>query len=346
MLGRREANQSQWGLLLASKSPFNDLELARIEERVASLGFRLLYAPNRTDNVPEILAVLGPDRETFFAEYDHNVVATTDDRPFFFYFRKPATALLRAFSIGSEVERASAVVQDLLLRLLLFVTVLTLLTAFGIPMALGRLRLKEARGSGGTLMYFAGIGLGFMLTEIALLHRYSLLLGRPVYAFAVILGTMLVFGGIGSFLSHGIRPERLQRFNRTAIICILGGIAIHAWLVPFALSQGIHWALPYRLALTVLTIAPLAVAMGIALPSGMRLIDRSSPQVIAWAWGVNGSMSVLGTVAAMAISVFFGITSALIAAMCAYGISLLTPWNLDEQAVPKKPLPMVRASGA
>jgi predicted membrane-bound spermidine synthase len=331
MLGRREATESKWGLLLVSKRPFDATDLGTIERLVDDLDFRLLYAPGRSDNLPEILQILGPNRDSFLDDFEQNVAATTDDKPFFFYFRKPGTALLRAFSIGSQFERQAVVVQDILLKLLFFIFGLTFLTAFGIPMALGRLRLREARGSGVTLTYFAGIGLGFMLTEIALLQRFTLLLGRPVYAFAVILGTMLVFGGIGSFLSHRVGSEGLRRFNQIGLLAILAGIAIHAWFMPFVLSSAMHWDLGLRLGLTVLTIAPLATAMGIALPSGMRLIERSSPQVLAWAWGVNGSMSVLGTVSAMAISVFFGITSALIVAMFAYGLSLLTPWKLADQ---------------
>ncbi len=93
-----------------------------------------------------------------------------------------------------------------------------------------------------------------------------------------------------------------------------------------------HWGIGLRLCLTILTIAPLATVMGIALPSGMRLIERSSPQVLAWAWGVNGSMSVLGTVSAMAISVFFGVTAALNVAMLAYGLSLITPWKAADES--------------
>lgn len=332
MLGRREATESKWGLLLASKRPFDERDLSTVERLVDDLGFRLLYAPGRSDNLPEILQILGPNRDSFLESFEDNVMATTDDRPFFFYFRKPGTALLRAFSIGNEFEEQAVVVQDILLKLLFFIFGLTLVTAFVIPMALGRLRLHEARGSGVTLTYFAGIGLGFMLTEIGLLQRFTLLLGRPVYAFAVILGTMLVFGGIGSFLSHRASAERLLRFNRMALLMVLAGIAVHAWFMPFVLSKAMHWGIGLRLCLTILTIAPLATVMGIALPSGMRLIERSSPQVLAWAWGVNGSMSVLGTVSAMAISVFFGVTAALNVAMLAYGLSLITPWKAADES--------------
>jgi hypothetical protein len=43
-----------------------------------------------------------------------------------------------------------------------------------------------------------------------------------------------------------------------------------------------------------------------------------SPQALAWAWGVNGSLSVLGSVLAMVASVFFGITATMLVAAAAY----------------------------
>ena len=42
---------------------------------------------------------------------------------------------------------------------------------------------------------------------------------------------------------------------------------------------------------------------------------------------MNGSLSVLGTVIAMWVSVFCGITSVLLLGFAAYTLSLLTPWK-------------------
>ena len=54
---------------------------------------------------------------------------------------------------------------------------------------------------GSFLIYFAGLGLGFIMIEIALLQRFTLFLGQPVYTFAVVLAALLIFTGIGAALS-------------------------------------------------------------------------------------------------------------------------------------------------
>ena len=56
------------------------------------------------------------------------------------------------------------------------------------------------------LVYFAALGFGFILIEIAMLQRFTLFLGQPVYTLAAILASLLVFTGIGSALA-----ERLTR---------------------------------------------------------------------------------------------------------------------------------------
>jgi hypothetical protein len=313
--------------MLASRRPFESEEVQQVRDLCEDLGFELLFAPRARDNVEEIEAIIGPDRDSFLSSYSKNVEATTDDRPFFFYFRKPMRAFKKAFSPTATAGRWARMAPDLLTRLLLFVVALTFTTAFLIPMALGRLKLKDARGSGANLLYFAGIGLGFILVEISLLQRYTLLLGQPIYAFAVILGSMLVFSGTGSLVSHRVGVDRLRAFSRFALLVILGGIAVHAVWMPTLLNEAMRWGLPARIALTIGTIAPLALVMGVALPTGMRLMERSSASTLAWAWGVNGSLSVLGSVVAMCTSVFFGITTTLFLGLAAYVLALVTPWK-------------------
>ena len=80
--------------------------------------------------------------------------------------------------------------------------------------------------------------------------------------------------------------------------------------------------LPWRLLITVVTIAPLGFLMGMPLPFGMRFMEQRSPRALAWAWGVNGSLSVMGTVFAMVASIFFGITFSLMFAAASYTLAL------------------------
>src|SRR6266571_7708720 len=57
---------------------------------------------------------------------------------------------------------------------------------------------------GGTV-YFALIGVGFMMIEIALLQRMSVFLGHPVYALSVVLFSLILWTGFGSMASERAR---------------------------------------------------------------------------------------------------------------------------------------------
>jgi len=56
------------------------------------------------------------------------------------------------------------------------------------------------------------------------------------------------------------------------------------------------------------------------MPIGIRLLARNAPEIIPWAWGVNGATSVMGSVAALVIAIMTGFNQAL---MIGAGLYLL-----------------------
>jgi len=46
--------------------------------------------------------------------------------------------------------------------------------------------------------------------------------------------------------------------------------------------------------------------MGLLLPSGIVAVSRRDPQLVPWAWGINGATSVIGTVVATVIAIHAG----------------------------------------
>jgi hypothetical protein len=68
----------------------------------------------------------------------------------------------------------------------------------------------------------------------------------------------------------------------------------------------------------VLALAPLGLALGLPMPSGIRLLAQRAPELIPWAWGVNGAASVLGSVAAIALAMVWGFDQALLVAALLY----------------------------
>ena len=77
-----------------------------------------------------------------------------------------------------------------------------------------------------------------------------------------------------------------------------------------------------RIAGAVGLLSPLGLAMGMPRPLGVRVLARESPELIPWAWGVNGAASVMGSVAALAMALLAGFNQAMLVAAALYLVAL------------------------
>ena len=178
----------------------------------------------------------------------------------------------------------------LILAITLAILLLLSAAAFALPLALVR---GEGRPSVASLGFFAAIGLGFLVLEVVLIQRFVLFLGFPTYALSVVLFALLIFTGIGSLVSA--RAGRAD--PRRTLIAALGAGAVMIALAAFGLQPLLRALidLPFaaRIACTIALLAPLGVALGMAMPLGLRRLEGLYPSGVAWAWGINGVASVL-----------------------------------------------------
>ncbi len=63
--------------------------------------------------------------------------------------------------------------------------------------------------------------------------------------------------------------------------------------------------------LAVLLLAPAGLVMGIPLPAGVRLLSARRPELLPWAWALNGALSVLGATLAVFIAMNWGFSATL-----------------------------------
>jgi predicted membrane-bound spermidine synthase len=207
-----------------------------------------------------------------------------------------------------------------------------LLTLMGISAALvvlfvlGPLALV---GVGGTrrwfswLLYFGALGAGFMLIEVSVLQRFVLLLGHPVYSLTVTLFSLLLGTGLGAALSRRLNDATLVRATTVMLVVIAAiGLVVVAAATPL-LTWAIPFSRPVRIVIAVLTLAPIGVALGIPMPAGIRLLHSRAPQMVSWAWGINGALSVLGATLAIFIAMNWGFGVTLMAASGTYLIGLI-----------------------
>jgi hypothetical protein len=172
------------------------------------------------------------------------------------------------------------------------------------------------------LVYFGALGAGFMLIEVSVLQRFVLLLGHPVYSLTVTLFSLLLGTGLGAAWSRRFDVASLRRTGAIGILAIaVIGLAFNAIATPV-----VAWAIPFarglRIVIAVALLVPMGVALGIPMPTGMRILSARAPHMLAWAWGINGALSVLGATLAIFIAMNWGFRVTLLTASATYLVGL------------------------
>jgi hypothetical protein len=146
-----------------------------------------------------------------------------------------------------------------------------------------------------------------MMIEIALLQRMSIFLGHPVYSLSVLLSTLILATGIGSFLCDKFPLQTRSRLLLWA--AATGGYSIALSLLMGPVLIALDGAeLPSRIIFCIAVIAPLGMLLGFGFPSGLRLISLVDAKPTPWFWGINGAAGVLASIVALVLSLAFGIS--------------------------------------
>lgn len=309
--------------LVVSRDPFSaeDVATVRAADRLEGFSERALPGFVTPDSVlratleatsPEELAAA-----TRHAVFD--LEAPSDDRPFFFNMVK-LSAWRRALAEdlgGAGVLAGNLRATQTLLALLVAVLLLTAATVLG-PLAWrGRRHGLRPRTFVAAGSYFSLIGLGFMLVEVGLMQKFSILLGHPIYSLTVTLASLILASGLGSLsadrLAQGGR-RRLEHLPALAGLLIVAGVAAAQPAIEASLAAGFG-----RRALVAVAFAfPIGFVLGFFFPLGLRNLRQASPVAQSWMWGLNGAFGVLGGMAAILVSMSLGIRACLLAGAACY----------------------------
>ncbi|MCE9651906.1 MAG: hypothetical protein K8Q89_02445, partial [Nitrosarchaeum sp.] len=229
----------------------------------------------------------------------------TDDSPFFLSFEKPLPSILET---------------------LLYISIIIVGAFLVIPFIWLRSSEKKSElAISSVVIYFAALGSGFILIELALLQKLILLLGNPTMTFAILLFTMLLSSGIGSLIS----AKMIKNGTKNLTWAILGIVAIglvYVVLLPDMIYSVIAENFVTKVAISVGLLFPIGFLMGIPLPTGMRVLKSNFANHIPWMWAINGAFSVFGAVASVILGIILGASYAMslgiIIYLVALGISL------------------------
>lgn len=322
------AGAGRLSTLVVGRSPLDGRDQALLEEAAARYGFRLLLLPGRPPDdelLGRIAAAATPEalaRATAHPLFD--LSPPKDDRPFFFNMLKPGLWPGREAldEVGGGVLEGNLRAAETLAAILTAVSILVLATIVGPLLALGRRHGLAPGRFAAAAGYFSLIGAGFMLVEIALIQRFSPLLGHPIYSLAVTLMSLVVATGVGSALSDGLALSS-RRGVAVIPLAAAAAVAVTAWGVGPLCRWATAAPLAGRVAVVLVATAPLGLVLGLPFPSGMRLLRRRSVAAMSWMWGLNGGFGVLGSVVAVVLSMTWGIRACLLLGGAAYLLLLL-----------------------
>jgi spermidine synthase len=316
---------------MLKKSEFTQEEIAALRDAARNLEFNVIYAPTfggepapslpidwvdgmATADYPRLIRA--GDRHEFYESYKQDIRPTTDDRPFFFHTTKLRDQLQVAF--GREMLFGNGL--SALLTLIGISAALVALFVIGPLVLTGG---PDVPGWIAWLVYFGALGAGFMLIEVSVLQRFVLLLGHPVYSLTVTLFSLLLGTGIGAAWSRRLREQTLARSTTVTLVVI----AILGLVVTVVVTPLVTWAIPFsrttRIAIAVATLVPIGVVLGVPMPAGIRLLSARAPQMLTWAWGINGALSVVGATLAIFIAMNWGFAVTLAVASGTYVVGLM-----------------------
>jgi hypothetical protein len=258
----------------------------------------------------------GRSRE-LFSRYVFDVRPATDNRPYFTAYLKPRTLpffLTRLKDVSDEwgyILLWGTLLQSVLFGLLII----------ALPLAFRRRELfRGRRGTGGVIAYYSCLGLGYMLVEIVLIQKFVLFLAAPIYAVSIVITSMLILSGVGSRYSARFAANR-ARGVRAAVAVIVPMMAFYAVLLDPILRVLLPLPLIVKFLAAIVIMAPAAFFMGFPFPSGLTALSQSRPQLLPWAWGMNGALSVTGAVLTKLLSISFGFPVVLLVAAGIYGLA-------------------------
>jgi hypothetical protein len=269
-----------------------------------------IYVPgsDKVNPFRELLTTTALDN--FYANYPFDVRPVTDDRPFFFYTVQPRD-LWRFITSASRASADYKINRALpLLFGLVFVSVVATLVVLALPPVLLGHRLPAGKGTVTALLYFLCLGAGYILIQVALIQKFVLFLGHPTYALTVIIFSMLLSSGLGSYVSRRLIRGSVQRLS-TLLMIIAGAIFLLAGVIVPLTEHGVALPLATKIAITVILIAPAGFAMGMPFPSGLMRLEAAMPEAIRWAWALNAAASVLGSAGAIVLAIYCGLQNTL-----------------------------------
>lgn len=318
---------------LVSPSPLKPEDLDALRKRSEDLGIEIVAMPGVPPKDALLEQLLSAHSIAALGEagtpHKLDTSPPTDDRPFFFQLLSPRAWLSPGETLAAAKHQRGALSGNVASAFELLATLLGSLFVAVVLLGPTLLRSKEegfALPSRRAAGYFACLGAGFMVAEVALVQRLHVVLGHPTYALVVVLAGLLVSTGIGSLLSDRFVTSERAVVRTAQIAGLL--LLLLPWVVIGPLARATATSsMSIRIAWSAAVAAIVGLVLGTLFPSAIRYLDRT--RAVPLALAVNGATAVLGSVLCVVVSVSFGIPWAFAFAAGLYGLAAIcgpTSW--------------------
>ena len=288
------------GTILVSKAPFSDAEMMNLNTLCENLGFEIVLSPKvlKDQNFVSILEY------ATLKHFSSDISSPTDNRPFFFYFSR-----FKDLFAKHPSNQGVKVLRMLFSSILIFAVIFIMLPLFFRPK-----EKRVSKISSSMVIYFVSIGIAFMLLEVSFMQRLGIFLGHPIYGLTVVLFALLLFCGIGSYLTkYLIYKTRIM----LVFVMLLAINSILIYLLPFVVKIATPSPMPIKIALSFILLMLIGLFMGMPFPLGMKIAGgEDAPRVFYW--GINGFASICGSALAAVILIHFGFQNTVIAGLICY----------------------------
>jgi hypothetical protein len=319
--GRSDDNQKYYPVLVMIKStPFLKGEVTMVKEKAEGNQAEITMLAD--NHVVAPFNKLFNNDSNVYSEYFSTTVASnptvpTDDSPFYF--------------------AREQIPKQMIILLITVMAISGLLSALLIYHA-RKIRVKFDSRSSFHVLFAIFIGVGFMILEVTFIQKFLLLLGTPIMALTIILFTILLSSGIGSYISGKIFSTRPHTAVLTSIPILAGIIIIYFLYLQEVIESTITMELQYRIALTFGLIFPAGFLMGFQFPSLIKMAslialqnnknkvvfqhdnypDSKNNNNTTLLWGINIVASVIGTVLAAILAMIIGFNGNLLIGLSMY----------------------------
>jgi hypothetical protein len=317
--------------LLVFKQPLQCT--TRLEKFAENLNFDIVFLPHITSDQAnrfnkfdapyhfiEVNRLASAYREgqekAYFKSYLLDIKPQSDNRPFpGRYLKWPKIKSLYQ-TLGSRLY--ALLMSGEIVVLVVFIEALVI-SGFLLFLPLVLVRQRQKKTSISQVLYFFGVGAGFMFIELFFIKKYILLFGDPVISFTVVVAGVLIFSSFGGAWAQKRDKSVLKKALPILIAILLLAFFALDPLMGYLLRFGEVW----QYGGAVLILLPIGFLMGLPFTFGMRDMLSSATQR-AYAWSANGCASVLTAVVSAQMALIFGISSILGCAIAAYFVVIFS----------------------